>query len=67
MVQGHSLEGTMTSDHFDFWCKACGSLIGALEFEAEEIQGVILKAHCHQCNLDYVFKLKVIPPLTKKS
>ena len=59
----HSLIGGMTSDYFDFWCKECGNHINKLNYYSEDSVGVKLQAICDQCNREFVFKVKVSPPL----
>jgi predicted SprT family Zn-dependent metalloprotease len=63
----HSLIGGMTSDYFDFWCQECGEHINRLKYYGEDIVGVRLQAICSKCNREFIFKIKVSPPLVPSS
>lgn len=62
----HTLIGGMTNDYFNLWCEECQEHIDGVQFHSEDVVGVQLRAICPRCRQEYVFKLKVSPPLTRK-
>jgi hypothetical protein len=60
----HNLIGGMTTDYFEFWCEDCVERINGLKYYGEDTVGVKLKAICKKCNREYIFKIRVTPPLT---
>jgi predicted RNA-binding Zn-ribbon protein involved in translation (DUF1610 family) len=57
------LVGGLTTDYFDFWCENCGEHIDRLDFHSQDVVGVRLQAVCEKCGREFVFKIKVSPPL----